>query len=86
VFSASELAGMAQHVRNSLTSELYKNFELFLYVSEAAGGRWAQRMFVLAKQPDGTLVMLEDYPVLTGRERNESNAAGAMLQTFTPQG
>jgi len=29
---------------------------------------------VFAKRPDGTLAMLDEYPVSTGRERNEVNA------------
>ena len=75
VFSTGELAGVAQHVRNSLTGELFDNFDLYPYVSNAAGRRWAQRMFVLAKRPDGTLAMLEEDPVSTGRKRNEVNPA-----------
>ncbi len=77
---------MTLHVASGLTGELHDNFELFVYVSKAASGRWAQHMFVLAKQPDGTLAMLDDWPVSTGRERNELNAAGTMLPSFTPQG
>jgi lipoprotein-anchoring transpeptidase ErfK/SrfK len=84
--SASELASVAEHVRSTLSSDLYDNFQLFLYVSKAESGRWAQRMFVLRKQPDGTLAILQDWPVSTGRERNEANAAGTMLPSFTPQG
>jgi hypothetical protein len=84
--SATELSSVAQHVKSSLTRGLYDNFQLFLYVSKAASGRWAQRMFVLAKQPDGALEILYDWPVSTGRELNEFNAAGTMLPSFTPQG
>jgi hypothetical protein len=85
-FTPSELANVALHVRNSLTGDLYDNFQLFLYVSKAGSGRWAQHMFVLAKKPDGALVVLQDWPVSTGRELNETNAAGTMLPSFTPEG
>ena len=84
--SATELENVALHVRSGLSSELYDNFQLFLYVSKAESGRWAQRMFVLAKRPDGTLTVLSDWPVSTGRERNEFNDAGTMLPSFTPAG
>lgn len=84
--SSADLASVAQHVTNGLTSGLHDNFQLFVYVSKAATGRLAQHMFVLAKQPDGTLAMLDDWPVSTGRERNELNASGTMLPSFTPQG
>ncbi len=84
--SAAELASVAQHVQSTLTSDLYDNFQLFLYVSKAKSGPWAQHMFVLTKQPDGTLAILADWLVSTGRERNEFNATGAMLPSFTPQG
>jgi lipoprotein-anchoring transpeptidase ErfK/SrfK len=84
--SSAELASVTLHVASGLSSELRDNFQLFVYVSKAATGRWAQHMFVLAKQPDGTLAMLDDWPVSTGRERNEFNATGTMLPSFTPQG
>lgn len=84
--SAEELTAVALHVKNTLTGDLYDNFQLFLYVSKSESGPWAQRMFVLTKQPDGTLAVLDNWPVSTGRERNEANAAGKMLPSFTPQG
>ncbi len=86
LFPQSDLASVVQHVKSRLTSELYENFRLFVYVNKAARGPWAQHMFVLRKQPDNTLVVLEDWPISTGRELNETNGAGAMLATTTPQG
>jgi hypothetical protein len=85
-FSPAELGSVVLHVKNSLTSDLYDNFHLFLYVSKAASGPWAQHMFVLSKGPDNTLAVLEDWPISTGRELNEANDAGTMLTTTTPQG
>jgi hypothetical protein len=43
-------------------------------------------MFVLQKQPTGALVLLDDWPVSTGRERDEFNRAGVELPSFTPSG
>jgi len=33
-------------------------------------------MFVFQKQPDGSLVLSDNWPVSTGRERDETNSAG----------
>jgi len=84
--SPGEPADMVRHLRDSLTSELYDSFQLFLYVSKATRGPWAQHMFVLQKQPTGALVLLDDWPVSTGRERDEFNRAGVELPSFTPSG
>jgi hypothetical protein len=84
--STDDLAAVALHVRNTIANDLFDNFQLFLYVSKSDSGPWAQRMFVLTKHPDGTLAVLDNWPVSTGRERNESNAAGKSLPSFTPQG
>jgi L,D-transpeptidase-like protein len=84
--SPDELAAVSLHVRNTLTADLFDNFQLFLYVSKSESGPWAQRMFVLTKQSGGTLAVLDNWPVSTGRERDEANAAGKMLPSFTPEG
>src|SRR5260370_11864791 len=80
-----ELDRVAQHVRDSLTDELYDNFELFLYVSKAVTGPWAQHLFVFEKEPEGGLVELNDWLVSTGRERDEFNKKGVELPGYTPQ-
>jgi lipoprotein-anchoring transpeptidase ErfK/SrfK len=79
-------ARVAQRLRDNLTRELFANFELFLYVSKADSGPWAQRMYVFRKQANGDLALLYDWPVSTGRERIEFNPAGRRMATFTPQG
>jgi hypothetical protein len=84
--STRELSTVAQHFSDSLTPELYDNFQLFLYVNKAETGPWAQRMFVFQKESDGSLVLAGDWPVSTGRERIEYNNAGKELPSFTPQG
>ena len=75
-----------QHMKVSLTKELYENFSLFLYVSKAERGPWAQRMYVFQKQPSGDLTMLYNWPVSTGRELIEMAPSGSKAPSYTPQG
>jgi len=75
-----------QRLKDNLTSEMFENFELFLYVSKASTGPWSQKMFVFQKEPGGDLALAYNWPVSTGREKVEFNAAGAKLPSFTPAG
>jgi lipoprotein-anchoring transpeptidase ErfK/SrfK len=84
--SPAELVRVEQRLKDSLTSEMLGNFDLFLYVSKADSGPWSQRMFVFQKQANGDLVLFNNWPVSTGREKIEFNAAGAKLPSFTPGG
>ena len=84
--SAAELVRVEQRLKDNLTKEMFANFELFLYVSKADKGPWAQRMYVFAKEPSGNLTLLHDWPVSTGRERIEVSASGQRMDTDTPQG
>ena len=84
--SPAELVRVEQRLKDSLTSEMLANFDLFLYVSKADSGPWSQRMFVFQKQASGDLVLFNNWPVSTGREKIEFNAAGAKLPSFTPAG
>jgi lipoprotein-anchoring transpeptidase ErfK/SrfK len=84
--SPAELVRVEQRLKDSLTSEMLANFDLFLYVSKADSGPWSQRMFVFEKQPSGDLVLFNTWPVSTGREKIEFNASGAKLPSFTPAG
>jgi lipoprotein-anchoring transpeptidase ErfK/SrfK len=84
--SPAELVRVASRLKSSLTQELLNNFELFLYVSKADDGSWAQRMYVFAKQPGGNLDMLYNWPVSTGREKWELDVHGKKQNSFTPQG
>jgi lipoprotein-anchoring transpeptidase ErfK/SrfK len=84
--SPAELVRVEQRLKDSLTSEMLANFDLFLYVSKADTGPWSQRMFVFQKQANGDLVLFNAWPVSTGREKIEFNAAGAKLPSFTPAG
>ncbi len=84
--SPAELVRVEQRLKDSLTSEMLANFDLFLYVSKAQNGPWAQRMYVFQKQTSGDLVLLNNWPVSTGREKVEFNAAGEKLPSYTPAG
>lgn len=73
-------------LHDALTADMLQHFKLFLYVSKAAHGPLAQRMYVFARTERGGVHLLYDWAVSTGRERIESNAAGRKLPTFTPAG
>lgn len=75
-----------QRLQVYLTRELLEHFDLFVYVSKASAGPWAQRMYVFQKQPDQSLYLLYDWPVSTGRESTEPNPAGTEVPTSTPAG
>jgi hypothetical protein len=77
------LAG--RRLRDALTGDMLQNFSLFLYVSKAAHGPLAQRMYAF-ENTGRNLRLLYDWPVSTGREAIESNAEGRRLPTFTPAG
>ena len=62
---------VALRVRSSVPANLYPYFDMFLYVSKAAAGPWAQHMYVFHKGPDGQLVFEESFLVSTGRELHE---------------
>jgi lipoprotein-anchoring transpeptidase ErfK/SrfK len=74
-----------QRLRDSLSPEMLQNFGLFIYVSKAESGPWAQRMLVFQKAGD-ELLPLYDWPVSTGRETMEADAVGVQLPTTTPSG
>ena len=74
-----------QRVRDTLSAEMLQNFGLFIYVSKAEIGPWAQHMVVFQKAGD-QLLPLYSWPVSTGRETIEANATGAQMSTHTPAG
>lgn len=75
-----------QRLLDNLTDELRNNFGLFLYVSKAERGPWAQRMYVYQKTESGDLYLLYDWPVSTGREQLDIAPSGHALPTNTPTG
>ncbi len=84
--SATEIVRVVDRLKQNLTPEMLANFGLFLYVSKAEDGPLAQRMYVFDKGDGGDLALKYAWPVSTGRERVEFNAAGQRLPSFTPQG
>lgn len=67
-------------------SEIQSYFDLYLYVSKAAKGPIAQHMFVYERGFDGTLSLVYDWPVSTGREKKERTKSGRKTFTGTPEG
>ena len=81
-----EVVRVEERLKDNLTQELYDDFKLFLYVSKAASGPWAQQMYVFRKGRNGDLAFLYDWPVSTGRERVETDSTGERMTTHTPAG
>ena len=80
---------VAERLQASISSELYANYDLFLYVSKADKGPWSQHMYVLAKQTegaDGELALLHKWEASTGREVEEIAKNGVRMATDTPAG
>ena len=68
------------HLVSTLTAEMLDNFGLFIFVSKAASGPLAQRMYVFRKEA-GALNLVYDWSASTGREKAEVDARG--LRSFT---
>ncbi|HEY1710819.1 MAG TPA: L,D-transpeptidase [Rhizomicrobium sp.] len=62
---------VAVRVRDSVPASLFPYFQVYLYVSKAAHGPWAQHMFIFHKSADDRLEFEQAIPVSTGRERHE---------------
>ena len=93
--AAMTVRAMAASLRlqSSLSPEMLQNFDLFIFVSKAARGPLAQRMYVFRKQvgegareEDGALTLLYDWAASTGRERDEVSPRGKSSFTATPAG
>lgn len=76
----------ASRLKASLSDEMLKSFDLFLYVSKADKGPLAQRLYVFRKRPDNQLTLLYDWAASTGRERSEITPLGTHDVTDTPRG
>lgn len=81
----SRAVAVRQRLEAGLTPEMLGNFDLFIFVSKAARGPAAQRMYVFRKQ-DGALTLLHDWPASTGREQSEISPRGKSSFTATPAG
>jgi hypothetical protein len=77
---------VAARLKKNLTPELLNNFSLFLYVSSAAKGPFAQHLYVFRKDGNGGLVLLHDWLASTGRAREEVSPQGRRSFTATPAG
>ncbi len=70
--AVAELASrVAARVSDKVPAALAPYFDTFIYVSKAASGPWAQRLFLFRKAADGTLTFDQSFPVSTGREHSE---------------
>jgi hypothetical protein len=69
---SAQLAEIAfARVQNKVSPELVSYFNTVLYVSKAGNGPLAQRMFVFQRGGYGGFFLRDDFPVSTGRERQE---------------
>ncbi len=62
---------VATRISDKVPAALVPYFDTFIYVSKAASGPWAQRLFLFHKTADGTLAFEESFAVSTGREKSE---------------
>jgi lipoprotein-anchoring transpeptidase ErfK/SrfK len=69
-----------------LSPELRNSFDLFLYVSTAAKGPAAQRLYLFKKDDGGKLALVYDWAASTGREALETSPQGRRVFTATPHG
>lgn len=83
---AGRAMAASMRLKAGLSPDMLKNFDLFLYVSKAASGPLAQRMYVFKKTQDDTLSLAYDWAASTGREKSETNARGRPSFTATPAG
>ena len=77
---------VSERIKSRVSPEMRQFFDLYLYVSKAEKGSWAQRMHVMAKQPDDTLAPIHTWLVSTGKEEMMKNPHGVTMNTDTPEG
>ncbi len=81
-----DLSDPATRMLAGLPDEVEPYFDLYLYVSKAEAGPIAQHMFVYTRAADGTMSLIHDWPVSTGREKKEKTPSGRKTFTHTPEG
>jgi lipoprotein-anchoring transpeptidase ErfK/SrfK len=77
---------VAQRIKSRVSEDMQQFFDLYLYVSKAEKGSWAQRMHVMARQPDDSLALIHTWEVSTGKEEMMKNPHGVVMNTDTPEG
>ena len=77
-------------LQQQLTADHFARFDLFIYVSKADSGPFAQQMYVFTKEESssesGAFHLLHQWPVSTGRETTERAPSGRLVSTATPAG
>ena len=83
-----DLSPVEARLRMRVPEEVLGYFDLFLYVSKATPdkGKWAQKVFVLAKTEGHDYQLKYSWPVSTGMEKQIMSPSGRMLGTHTPEG
>ncbi len=82
----SDLTDPGERMLYSTPDEIEPYFDLYLYVSKAAEGSVAQRMFLYERGFDGRLSLTDTWLVSTGREKREKTPSGRTTFTDTPEG
>ena len=69
--ATAQQAEAADRLRGKIPAELYSYFDVYLYVSKAAGGSLAQHLYMFHKDAANNLVFEQSFAVSTGREQHE---------------
>ncbi len=67
----ADAARIAARLEARVPSDLAGYFDLYLYVSKAATGPWAQHLYMFRRTAQGHFVFERRFAVSTGRERQE---------------
>jgi lipoprotein-anchoring transpeptidase ErfK/SrfK len=70
---------------DTVPNEIEGYYDLFMYVSKANRGPFAQRMFVFQRDTDGKIIPYAEWRVSTGREKLEIHNE-KQIRTTTPEG
>jgi len=86
----ADVQALWSRLQTGLPSQLYTNFDLFIYVNKAEHGPWAQHLYAFSKpssaSPHPEMILMLDAPVSTGRETVERAKNGLRVSTETPVG
>ncbi len=86
VAAASDESDPAVRMLKQTPDDVEGYFGLYLYISKASAGPLAQHMFVYERGVDGSMSLRHDWPVSTGREKQERTPSGRKTFTSTPIG